>query len=381
MKIEQARIGILGGGQLGKMLNYTANQWDLALSLLDKDSRFPGGVNAWKFVEGDFRNYQDVMDFGEQQDVLGVEIEHVNIQALHELAGLGVQIHPAPRALEIIKDKYLQNRFYRDHNLPTVAFDQYDSRDDIQSAVRSGSLSIPFVQKTRGEGYDGRGVHLVEQEEDLNRLLEGPSIVEAKVAIRKELAVLTARNADGEIRCYDPVEMVFNDQNMLAFLYAPADVPASVSEKMLEIARSTMAAFSISGLLAIEFFWTQNDEILINEVAPRPHNSGHHTLEYAVTTQFEQHLRGLLNLPLGSTELLRPAAMVNLLGEPEYTGPPSYQGLEEVLALDNVHVHLYGKPETRPFRKMGHITVSGKDRTDIEQKVNYIQSNFKIITL
>lgn len=381
MKIEQARIGILGGGQLGKMLNYTANQWDLALSLLDKDSRFPGGVNAWKFVEGDFRNYQDVMDFGKQQDVLGVEIEHVNIQALHELAGLGVQIHPAPRALEIIKDKYLQNRFYRDHNLPTVAFDQYDSRDDIQSAVRSGSLSIPFVQKTRGEGYDGRGVHLVEQEEDLNRLLEGPSIVEAKVAIRKELAVLTARNADGEIRCYDPVEMVFNDQNMLAFLYAPADVPASVSEKMLEIARSTMAAFSISGLLAIEFFWTQNDEILINEVAPRPHNSGHHTLEYAVTTQFEQHLRGLLNLPLGSTELLRPAAMVNLLGEPGYTGPPSYQGLEEVLALDNVHVHLYGKPETRPFRKMGHITVSGKDRTDIEQKVNYIQSNFKIITL
>lgn len=381
MKIEQARIGILGGGQLGKMLNYTANQWDLALSLLDKDSRFPGGVNAWKFVEGDFRNYQDVMDFGRQQDVLGVEIEHVNIQALHELAAMGVQIHPAPRALEIIKDKYLQNQFYRDHNLPTVAFEQYASREEIQSAVRSGTLSIPFVQKTRGEGYDGRGVHLVEQKEDLNRLLEGPSIVEAKVAIRKELAVLTARNADGEIRCYDPVEMVFNDQNMLAFLYAPADVPASVSEKMLEIARSTMAAFSISGLLAIEFFWTENDEILINEVAPRPHNSGHHTLEYAVTTQFEQHLRGLLNLPLGSTELLRPAAMVNLLGEPGYTGPPSYQGLEKILALDNVHVHLYGKPETRPFRKMGHVTVSGKDRADIEQKVNYIQSNFKIITL
>ena len=379
--IEQTRIGILGAGQLGKMLNYTANQWDLSLSLLDKDPSFPGGINAWKFVEGDFRNYEDVMKFGREQDVLGVEIEHVNIEALHELEGLGVKIHPSPGALEIIKDKYLQNRFYRDHGLPTVSFDQYESRDYIRSAVRSGRLTMPFVQKTRGEGYDGRGVHLVEQKEDLDRLLEGPSIVEGKVAIRKELAVLTARNAKGEIRCYDPVEMVFNDQNMLAYLYAPANIPGSISEKMLEIARSTMDAFSISGLLAIEFFWTEDDEILINEVAPRPHNSGHHTLEYAVTTQFEQHLRGLLNLPLGSTELLRPAAMVNLLGEPGYTGPPHYQGLEEVLALDQVHVHLYGKPETRPFRKMGHITVSRKDRATIEQKVNYIQSNFKINTI
>lgn len=379
--IEQTRIGILGAGQLGKMLNYTANQWDLSLSLLDKDPSFPGGINAWRFVEGDFRNYVDVMMFGREQDVLGVEIEHVNIQALQELEGLGVKIHPSPGALEIIKDKYLQNRFYREHGLPTVSFDQYESREDIRSAVRSGRLAIPFVQKTRGEGYDGRGVHLVEQKEDLDRLLEGPSIVEGKVAIRKELAVLTARNAKGEIRCYDPVEMVFNDQNMLAYLYAPANIPVAISEKMLEIARSTMDAFSISGLLAIEFFWTEDDEILINEVAPRPHNSGHHTLEYAVTTQFEQHLRGLLNLPLGSTELLRPAAMVNLLGEPGYTGPPHYQGLEEVLALDQVHVHLYGKPETRPFRKMGHITVSGKDRATIEQKVNYIQSNFKINTI
>lgn len=380
MKMEQARVGILGGGQLGKMLNYTANQWNLALSILDKDPDFPSGINAWKFVKGDFRNYEDVLAFGREQDIVGVEIEHVNIQALHELSEMGIQIHPSPQALEIIKDKYLQNQFYRQHHLPTVTFDRFDTKEAILSALQSGKIKMPFVQKTRGEGYDGRGVHLVNDREDLDHLLEGPSIVESKVSIRKELAVLTARNASGEIRTYDPVEMVFNDQNMLAYLYAPADIPSNIHEKMMEIARATMEAFSISGLLAIEFFWTEDDAILVNEVAPRPHNSGHHTLEYAVTSQFEQHLRGLLNFPLGNTELLRPAAMLNVLGEPGHTGPPVYEGMHEIMAMENVHVHLYGKPETRPFRKMGHITVSGSDRQNIEQKVAHIQSKFKIIS-
>lgn len=380
MKIEQARIGILGGGQLGKMLNYTANQWNLALSILDKDASFPAGINAWKFVQGDFRDYQDVLSFGKSLDVLGVEIEHVNIQALHELVGQGVQVHPSPQALEIIKDKFLQNQFYTVHHLPTVSFERFNSKSEIIEAVRMGSVKIPFVQKTRGEGYDGRGVQLVETPTDLEELLDAPSIVEPKVAIRKELAVVAARNAKGEIRCYDPVEMVFNDQNMLAFLYAPADIPGQIHDNLIEIAKSTIEAFSICGLLAIEFFWTEDDLLLINEVAPRPHNSGHHTLEYAVTSQFEQHLRGLLNLPLGSTELKGKAAMVNLLGEPRYSGPPHYKGMEDILALDRVHIHLYGKPETRPYRKMGHITVSGPDRESIQEKVNIIQSKFKIVT-
>lgn len=381
MKIEQARIGILGGGQLGKMLNYTANQWNLSLSILDKDINFPGGVNAWKFVQGDFRNYQDVLDFGRNLDVLGVEIEHVNIEALYELVGNGVHVHPHPKALEIIKDKFRQNQFYRDHNLPTVTFEKYDSKDQILDAINEGKIKIPFVQKSRGEGYDGRGVHLVEEEGALTGLLDGPSIIEDKVNIRKELAVMTARNDRGEIRCYDPVEMVFNDQNMLAYLYAPAEIPSPVTDQLITLARKTMESFSICGLLAIEFFWTDEDEILINEVAPRPHNSGHHTLENAVTNQFEQHLRGLLNLDLGSTAMLQPAAMINLLGEVGYTGPPTYIGLEDVLALENVHVHIYGKPETRPYRKMGHITVAGTERGTIEKKIKLIQSNLKIISL
>lgn len=380
MNIGKARIGILGGGQLGKMLNYTANQWNLALSLLDKDPTFPGGVNAWNFVKGDFQDYQDVLDFGSDLDVLGVEIEHVNIEALYELAGKGVRIHPHPQALEIIKDKYLQNRFYLDHGLPTVPFESYESKDEVVAAFHEGKIRIPFVQKTRGEGYDGRGVQLVRERAELSGLLEGPCIVEGMVRIRKELAVVTARNEEGEIRCYDPVEMVFNEQNMLAYLYAPADIPDHIQQPLMKIARDTIEAFGISGLLAIEFFWTEDDEILINEVAPRPHNSGHHTLENAVTSQFEQHLRGLLNLPLGSTTMLQPAAMINLLGEPGHSGPPTYEGLEKVLALDNVHVHIYGKPETRPYRKMGHITVAGNDRIDIEHKIQLIQTHLKVIS-
>ncbi len=381
MYIEQARIGILGGGQLGKMLNYTANQWNLSLSLLDKDPTFPGGINAWQFVQGDFQDYEDVMRFGTNLDILGVEIEHVNIQALYELEKEGVRVHPHPRALEIIKDKYRQNRFYREHNLPTVRFEKFSNREEIFNAVKTGHIRIPFVQKTRGEGYDGRGVHLVNEENDLDRLLKGPSITEDKVAIRKELAVVAARNEKGEIRCFDPVEMVFNDQNMLAYLYAPADIPHDVAVDLDAISRRTIEAFGISGLLAIEYFWTESGEILINEVAPRPHNSGHHTLENAVTSQFEQHLRGLLNLPLGSTELIRPAAMLNLLGEPGYQGQPTYHGMDEVLALEDVHVHIYGKPETRPYRKMGHVTVLGTNRPTIEEKITRIQSTLKVISI
>lgn len=380
MKMEEIRIGILGGGQLGKMLNYTANQWNLPLAMLDKDPEFPAGINSWKFTTGDFQDYDDVMRFGSEMDILGIEIEHVNLQALYKLEAQGTKVHPRPKALEIIKDKYIQNQFYREQNLPTVTFERYENPDQIRTAVQQGQLTLPFVQKTRGEGYDGRGVLMVENEKMLEDLLDGPSIVEGKVSIKKELAVVTARNEQGEIQCYDPVEMVFNDQNMLDYLYAPADIPESIHEQLMRIARDTMKAFSISGLLAIEFFWTTDDAILINEVAPRPHNSGHHTLENAVTNQFEQHLRGLLDLPLGSTAMLQSAAMLNILGEPEHTGTPVYKGMEDIMSLANVHVHIYGKPETRPFRKMGHVTVCGTNREEIEEKITYIKEHLKVIT-
>lgn len=380
MDITHFKIGILGGGQLGKMLNYTANQWDLPLAFLDKDPSFPAGLGAHTFHKGDFKNYEDVIQFGKNMKVLGIEIEHVNLEALYDLEKQGVKVHPRPAMLEIIKDKYLQNQFFLTHNLPTIQFEKYDTKNELIEAVQEKKLSIPFVQKSRSEGYDGRGIHIVKEDKDLDHLLEVPSIAEEMADIKKELAVIVARNANGEIVTYDPVEMVFNDQNMLDYLYAPADIPSIIRDEVDQIARKTMEAFSISGLLAIEFFWTKTDEILINEVAPRPHNSGHHTIENAVTSQFEQHLRGLLNLPLGSTELIQPAAMLNILGAPGHVGPPFYSGLEKVMSMDNVHLHLYGKPETRPHRKMGHATVCGSSRDEIVDKIEILKSTLKVIT-
>jgi len=380
MDITHFKIGILGGGQLGKMLNYTANQWDLPLVFLDKDPSFPAGLNAHTFHKGDFKSYEDVMKFGKNLDVLGIEIEHVNLEALYDLEKKGVKVHPRPAMLEIIKDKYLQNQFFRTHDLPTIQFEKYETKADLIDAVQQGKLSLPFVQKSRSEGYDGRGIHIVKHHQDLDHLLEVPSIAEELADIKKELAVIVARNESGEILTYDPVEMVFNDQNMLDYLYAPADIPPAIREEIIQIARKTMEAFKISGLLAIEFFWTQTDEILINEVAPRPHNSGHHTIENSVTSQFEQHLRGLLNLPLGSTRLIQPAAMLNILGEPGHTGPPFYSGLEKIMNMSNVHLHLYGKPETRPHRKMGHATVCGNNRDEIVEKIEILKSTLKVIT-
>lgn len=381
MDIARFKIGILGGGQLGKMLNYTANQWDLPLAFLDQSTSFPAALNAHTFHEGDFKNYEDVMEFGKDLEVLGIEIEHVNLRALYDLEAAGVKVHPSPAMLEIIKDKYLQNQFYKKNELPTISFEKYDSKEALIAAVREGTLSLPFVQKSRSEGYDGRGIFMVLNREDLDRVMDVPSIAEKQADIDKELAVIVARNEKGEIRTYDPVEMVFNDQNMLDFLYAPADIPDKVRAETERIARKTMEAFKISGLLAIEFFHTKTGEILINEVAPRPHNSGHHTIENAVTSQFEQHLRGLLNLPLGDTELIQPAAMVNILGEPGYSGPPFYEGLEKVMAMDNVHLHFYGKPETRPYRKMGHATICGSNRAEIMEKTKIVKSTLKVISL
>ncbi|WP_236975730.1 5-(carboxyamino)imidazole ribonucleotide synthase [Membranihabitans maritimus] len=380
MDIANLKVGILGGGQLGKMLNYTGNQWNLALWNLDKDPTFPASINAYKFQEGDFKNYDDVMKFGRQMDILTIEIEHVNIQALFDLKKEGIKIHPDPDALQIIKDKYIQNAFYVSHELPTPNYRKFESEIEIVEAIKSSKLEIPFVQKTRGEGYDGRGVKIVNNTNDLKDLLPGPCITEDKTEIYKEVAVVVARNEVGEVKCFDPVEMVFNEQNMLDYLFAPAEISKEIHEKLYEYSHKTIEAFGICGLLAIEFFLDTNGKVFINEVAPRPHNSGHHTLENAVTSQFEQHLRGILNLPLGSTGLLQPAAMLNILGEPGYEGPPYYKGMEKVMAIPNVHVHIYGKPVTRPYRKMGHITVCGTNRNEIDEKVKKVQNTLKVIS-
>ena len=375
------RIGILGGGQLGKMLATAAANWHLDIWILDKSADFPAAPYCTKFVEGDFDDYDDVLNFGRQVDVLTVEIEHVNIRALFELQKEGKIIHPAPEKLEIIKDKALQKLFYLKNEIPASDFQLFDDEVAIKDAVQNGELQLPFVQKSRTAGYDGRGVSVINTSEDLlKNLLPGASVVEKLVDIEKELAVIVCRNEMGEMSVFPPVEMVFNPvANLVEFLVCPAGIDLKTTEIVNNLALKTAGAFQICGLLAIEMFLAKSGEVLINEVAPRPHNSGHHTIESCCVSQFEQHLRGILNLPLGETDLKLPAVMLNLLGEPGYAGKPVFFGLEDALKISGLSVHFYGKKETKPFRKMGHITVVDKHKDEAIKKAKLVQTTLKII--
>lgn len=372
------RIGILGGGQLGKMMGIAAQPWDLDFWILDKSTDFPAAHSCTRFVTGDFTNYDDVMAFGKSVDIIGIEIEGVNHQALNDLEKAGKIVIPSATSLKIIKDKGLQKQFYQEHNLPTSAFNLYDSPDKIIEAISSGSLNYPFVQKVRKGGYDGQGVAVIKSPQ--SELLQSPSIVEDLVDINKEIAVLAARNQSGQIHIYDPVEMVFNEEaNLVDYLFCPARLSNGIQKHARYLASKLIQEMNIVGLLAVEMFETNNGELLINEVAPRPHNSGHHTIEASLTSQFEQQLRCLMNLPLGSTALRSPAIMINVLGERGYSGKPIYEGMADVMAMENVYVHLYGKKETRPFRKMGHITILCDSIESGLQKKEKICKVFKVI--
>lgn len=375
------RIGILGGGQLGKMLAIAAANWHLDIWILDKSADFPAAPYCTKFVAGDFDDYDDVLNFGRQVDVVTVEIEHVNIKALFELQKEGKIIHPAPEKLEIIKDKALQKLFYLKNEIPASDFQLFDDEVAIKDAVQNGELQLPFVQKSRTAGYDGRGVSVINTSEDLlKNLLPGASVVEKLVDIEKELAVIVCRNEMGEMSVFPPVEMVFNPvANLVEFLVCPAGIDLKTTEIVNNLGLKTAEAFQICGLLAIEMFLAKSGEVLINEVAPRPHNSGHHTIESCCVSQFEQHLRGILNLPLGETDLKLPAVMLNLLGEPGYAGKPVFSGLEDALKISGLSVHFYGKKETKPFRKMGHITIVDKHKDEAIKKAKQVQTTLKII--
>ncbi len=377
------KIGILGGGQLGKMLALAAANRDLPIWSLDKSKDFPAGPFSTKFIEGDFKNYNDVYNFGKQVDVLTIEIEHVNVDALLQLEKEGVKIHPSPRALNIIKDKGLQKQFYKDNDLPTSDFTFYDGAEAIRTAVESGDLSLPFVQKSRGGGYDGKGVAVIKTQSDLaEKLLPVPSITEPLVDIDKELAVVAARNEDGEIKTFPTVEMEFNQTaNLVEFLICPANISAEIEQKATALAVKTIAAYDLCGLLAVELFLTKSGEILINEVAPRPHNSGHHTIDSCYTSQFQQHLRAIQNYPLGDTTMKTPSVMVNLLGADGYTGDAHYAGMAEVMALRGVNLHLYGKKTTKPFRKMGHATVTAESTEEAKKIAKQVQEGLVIKTV
>ncbi len=377
---EAFRLGVLGGGQLGKMLALAAGNWHLNLHLLDRHRDFPAGPFSPHFAEGDFAGYEDVLRFGSRMDVLTIEIEHVNSEALHALVSQGVTVHPHPRALDIIKDKGRQKQFYRENDIPTAPFELYPDETAVRHALTDETLAYPFVQKSRTAGYDGRGVAVIEDATQLDtKLLTGPCVIENRIDIEKELAVIVARNENGQVAAFPAVEMVFNPHaNLVEFLQCPADIDSDIAHQAEQLARRAVAAYDLCGLLAVELFLTRSGELLINEVAPRPHNSGHHTIDSCYTSQFEQHLRAILNLPLGSTELKTAAVMVNLLGEPGHTGPAQYEGLAEVLALPGVNVHLYGKSETRPYRKMGHVTVIDREVERAAERARQVKELLKV---
>lgn len=375
------RLGILGGGQLGKMLARAAMDWDLPLAMLEAGPDFPAVPFARPHTRGDFRQEQDVLRFGADLDVLTIEIENVSVAALESLAARGKTIHPHPAALRLIKDKGLQKAHYREHGIPTAEYRLYPDAAALRQAVRSGERPLPFVQKSRTGGYDGRGVAVIHDEADLAaKLLPGPCLAEDLVPIEKELAVIVARNSR-EDRCFPTVEMSFDPEaNLVELLSCPAAIDPAVEAEARDIARRVAASFGIQGLLAVELFLTRSGAILVNEVAPRPHNSGHHTIESCVTSQFQQHLRGVLDLPLGDTRLLSPAVMINLLGEPGYTGPARYAGLADILAIPGVYPHIYGKTTTKPARKMGHITVLGETVAAAREKADRVRRLVRVIT-
>jgi 5-(carboxyamino)imidazole ribonucleotide synthase len=380
METTGIKVGILGGGQLGKMLSLAAHNWDLETWVLDASKDFPAAPVCSHFVEGDFNNFDDVLRFGRQVDVLTIEIEHVNTAALTVLESEGVKIHPAPSCLDLIKDKGLQKEFYQKNKLPTSGFRLFENEKAIRAALRDGSLYFPFVQKSRTAGYDGRGVAVIRSAQDLPALLPGASVVEELVDIEKEIAVIVSRNERGQVAAFPPVEMDFNPvANLVEWLVCPATLDDSTRSAAEQLAIRIIEAFGLCGLLAVELFLTKNGQLLVNEVAPRPHNSGHHTIDSCYTSQFEQHLRAILGLPPGCTKMKTAAVMVNLLGEPGHAGPAKYEGLETCLAMEGVNIHLYGKKQTRPFRKMGHVTVIAADLETAKNIARKVKETLKVV--
>ena len=370
------KVGVLGGGQLGLMLLQAAIDWNLNVKILDVADA-PCAAIAPEFVEGSLQDYEAVYQFGQDVKVLTIEIEKVNVEALEALEREGKKVFPQPHVIRLIQDKRLQKQFYKDHGLPTADFILTENKDD----VRNYADFLPAFHKLGRDGYDGKGVQRIASAADFEKAFDAPGLLEKAVDFDKELAVIVARNEKGEVATFPTVEMVFHPEaNLVEYLFAPADISAEIEKQAEELAKKTAQAIGIVGLLAVEMFLTKDGQVLINEVAPRPHNSGHHTIRANFTSQFEQHWRAILNLPLGDTTAYTPAAMVNLLGEEGHTGPAYYEGMDDLLATQGVFPFLYGKKITKPFRKMGHITVTDSDLTKLKEKAEWVKGALKVIT-
>ncbi|MEJ6589880.1 MAG: 5-(carboxyamino)imidazole ribonucleotide synthase [Crocinitomicaceae bacterium] len=370
--VKDFKIGVLGGGQLGRMLIQEAIDLDIHLHMMDPDPNAPCSLIAHSFTCGSITDYESVMNFGQDKNLITVEIENVNIEALEELEKKGVEVYPQPSVLKIIKDKGLQKNFYLENKIPTAKFKLYHNAIELTK----DEIKYPIIQKVRTGGYDGKGVQILKTSDGS---FDAPNLCEELVDFEKELSIIVARNKNGQIKCFPAVECDFNPEaNLVEYLFSPADISKEIEEKASTIAADLILKLDMIGLLAVEFFLCKDGGLLVNEAAPRPHNSGHHTIECCGTSQYAQHLRSILNLPLGETKLIQPGAMINLLGEKGFTGPVIYDGLDRILELPGVHPHLYGKSETKPFRKMGHITITGEDLIQVKAIADLVKVEIKI---
>ena len=366
---------------MGKMLLYCTRKFDIYTCVLEASEDAPCHIACNEFHIGDLMNYDAVYNFGKRVDVLTFEIENVNVDALEDLEKEGVKVYPSSKTLRIIQNKAKQKLFYVDNQLPTAPFTRFAYTSEIKEAINHGGLSLPFVWKSARFGYDGQGVKIVKHLDDLQGLPNVECIAETLIPFKNELAVIVARNAKGESKSYPVVEMEFHPEaNQVEYVICPARISDSVAKKARAVALRTSEAFKHVGLLAVEMFQTENDEILINEVAPRPHNSGHQTIEASYTSQFEQHLRAILDLPLGRTDSKVGGVMVNLVGAEGYTGNVVYKNIENIMQMDGVTPHVYGKRQTRPFRKMGHVTIVDEDVNRARQIAEEVKKSIEVIS-
>lgn len=370
------RIGILGGGQLGRMLLQSAANYQVETFVLAADNNAPAAPLCHHFISGDIKDFNAVYNLGKQVDVLTIEIEHVNLEALFKLQEEGLTIYPRPQALKIIKDKGLQKAFYKDNYIPTSEFHLVSRKHELQTYIDF----LPVAQKLRSGGYDGKGVEILFEEEDFHKAFDAPSVIERLVDIEKEISVIVARNAAGDTGVYPPAEMVFNPKyNLVDYLLSPAEISKEHSSLAQQLAVNVVDALNSPGIFAIEMFLDKKGRLLVNETAPRAHNSGHQSIEGNYCSQYDMQMRVLQNLPLGDTEIIQPSLMLNLVGEAGYTGPVKYVGLNEVMKIKDVYVHLYGKLETKPGRKMGHVTMLGANKTELLAKAALVKKMLRVI--
>ena len=375
------KLGILGGGQLGKMIVADTRKFDIQTLVLDPSEEAPARFGCNAFYKGSLMDFDTVYQFGKMVDLLTIEIENVNLEALDKLEAEGLSVFPSPKTLRLIQNKGKQKDYYVANNIPTSKHLRFVDLNDLHNALKKDELEFPFVWKCAQFGYDGNGVKVCRSALDLVKLPDVECIAEDMIPFKNELAVIVARSVSGAIKTYPVVEMEFHPEaNQVEYVLCPARIDAKVAQKATEIALKVSEAFNHVGLLAVEMFQTEDDDILVNEVAPRPHNSGHHTIEASYTSQFENHLRAILNLPLGNTDNKVAGIMVNLVGEEGYSGQVIYENIEKIMAIDGVTPHIYGKRETRPFRKMGHVTIVNENMSEARRIAEEVKNSIRVIT-